>query len=147
MSALRSQSWRLVFLPLLLTASLLLPALHLHPVHEHDLDGHQHQNAIIHADFFSVAKQDHHRAQHENVAFEEGEDSTVSQIALSALLGRSPDCSLKNFTHSAGFFRADRNLVQTRPFLRSQIQKRNHWPPVQAIFLAPIAPRSPPSLT
>ena len=145
MSALRSNLCRLMFLPLLLTASLLLPTLHIHPIHEHDERGHQHQQTIIHADFLSVAARDYQFAQHENAVLGESEHGNVSQIALSALFGRSADSLLRNVDQSAGCIPVDPNLIQTRSVLRTGNRKRDHPPPVQDFFLAPNVPRSPPS--
>jgi hypothetical protein len=146
MSALRSNYWRLALLPLLLTASLLLPTLHLHPVHDHDHDGHSHQHAVIHADFLSVAAQDHRHAQEKDVALGDGSPWAFPQTGLSALLVRSVDSLLTGLEKSPDFFLVDLAIAPTQLALFAHILKRDHPPPVQQVFLAPSAPRSPPPL-
>ena len=52
MSPLRTKLCRLALSPLILTAALLLPILHVHSSHGHDEGGARHQHIIIHADLF-----------------------------------------------------------------------------------------------
>ena len=145
MLALRSNWSGFVLVPVLLLASLVLPTLHIHPVHEYDNRGHLYQHTIIHADFFSVAARDHHFAQHENAVLGESEHGNISQIALAALFVRSADSLLRSVDQSVAFFPVDSNLVHTRSVLRSGNRKRDRSPPVHEFFLSPNAPRSPPS--
>ena len=146
MSALRSNHWRLAFLPLLLTASLLFPTLHLHPVHDHDHDGHSHQHAIIHADFLSVSAQDHRYLQQRAAALGDVSPWVFSQSGLSALLTRSIDSLLAGLEKSPQFFLLDVVVAPTRLVIFAHILKQEHPPPVQQGFLASNAPRSPPRL-
>jgi hypothetical protein len=146
MSALRSNYWRLALLPVLLAASLLLPTLHLHPVHDHDHDGHSHQRAIIHADFLSVSAQVHRYLQQRAAALGDGSPWAFPQTGLSALLVRSVDSLLTGLEKSPGFFLVDVVAAHAGLVLFAHILKRDHPPPVQRVFLVPNAPRSPPPL-
>ena len=144
MSALRSNYWRLVLLPVLLTASLLLPALHMHQVHDHD--GHSHQHALIHADFLSVSTQVHRLAREEAAVLGADSPWTFTQSGLIALFARNVDSQLTSLEKSPDFFLIDVAITQTQLVQFVHILKRDHPPPVQRVFLAPNAPRSPPQL-
>lgn len=145
MSALRSNHWRLVLLPILLTVSLLLPTLHLHPVFDQDHDGHLHQRAVAHADFLSVLVQDHRDALQKTGAVGDGNPWNVSQTGISALLARV-DSLLSGLEKSPEFHLVDLALGHTRLVLFTHILKRDRPPPVQQVLLAPNGPRSPPRL-
>ena len=145
MSALRTNFWRLAFLPVLLTASLLLPTLHLHSVDEHDHRGQSHHHAVIHADFLSVSAHDHRHAQHEDFALGDNFRASFSQSGLSALFSRSSDSLLTGLEKSPDFFLVDVALAHIRLVLFTHILKREHPPPLQQLFLTPNAPRSPPT--
>lgn len=141
---LRSNYWRLVLLPVLLTASLLLPTLHMHQVHDHD--EHSDQHVIVHADFLSVSIQDHRHARQEAAVLGANSPWTFTQSGLIALFARSVDPELTSLEKSPDFFLIDGAKTQTQLVLFAHILKRDHSPPVQQVFLAPNAPRSPPQL-
>jgi hypothetical protein len=147
MSALRSNYLRLALLPVLLTVSLLLPNLHLHPVYDHDHSGHLNQRAVIHVDFLSGSAQDHRHAQQENAAVGDVGPWAVSQSGLLALLARSVDSLLTGLEKSPEFLLVDIAVGRhTQPALFAHILKREQRLPVQQVLLAPNAPRSPPLL-
>lgn len=147
MSALRSNFWRFALLPVLLTASLLLPTLHLHPVYEHDHDGPSHQHAVVHADFLAALAHDHRHAQQKDVALGDSVPAGFSQISLAAFLARGVESQIMDLEKTLRFLVFD--LVVTRPrlVLFARILRRDHPPPVQQIFLAQNAPRSPPQVS
>lgn len=145
MSALRSNYWRRALLPVLLTASLLLPALHLHPVYEHDHNGHSHQYAIIHADFLSVSAQDHRHAQQKDFALGDSSPWSASQSSLSVVFTRGVESLLTGPEKGPDFLLVDVGVANARLVRLAHIIKRGHPPPLLQLFLAPNAPRSPPS--
>lgn len=145
MSSFRSNFWRSVVLPVVLTVALLLPTLHLHPVFEYDHDGHARQQTVIHADFFSVSPYEHDRFD-EDVALSDSFPSDFSQSTLSALLTRSVDSLLTGLEKSPEFLLVDLAVGHTQLVPFTHILKRDHPSPVQQVLLAPSAPRSPPRL-
>ena len=146
MSTLRSNYWRLALLPILLTASLLLPTLHLHASHDHSHEGHSHQHAIIHADFLSVAVQDHRHLRHEAAGLGADSPWAFSQSGLLALLTRNVDSEMTGLEESPDYILIDVAIIQTQLVRFVHILKRDHSLSVQQVFLAPNAPRSPPQL-
>ena len=146
MSSLRSHSWQLALLPVLLTASFLLPSLHVHSVYEHDHGGHLHQHADIHADFLSGSDHDQRHSQHEDVALGDSAPRGISQSNLSALLARGVNSPLTGLERNPEFLPVDAAVARPRLGLFARILKREHPPPLQQLFLAPNGPRSPPTL-
>ena len=142
MSALRSNYWRLVLLPVLLTASLLLPTLHMHQVH----DGHSHEHAIIHADFLSISAQVHRHARQDAAVLGADNPWAFTQSGLIALFARNVGSQLTSLEKSPDFFLIDVAITHTQLVQFVHILKRVHPPPVQQVLLAPSAPRSPPRL-
>ena len=144
MLALRSNYWRLVLLPVLLTASLLLPTLHMHQVHDHDR--HSHEHAIIHADFLSVSAQVHRHARQDAAVLGADSPWAFTQSGLKALFARNVDYQLTSLEKSPDFFLVDVAVGRTQLVLFAHMLKRDHPPPVRQVLLAPSAPRSPPRL-
>jgi len=134
----------IVLLPVLLTASLLLPTLHLHLVHDHD--GHSHQHAIIHADFLSVSAQDHRHARQEAAVLGADSPWAFTQSGLIALFARNVESQLTSLEKTPDFFLIDVAITHPQLVQFVHILKRDHPPPMQQVFLAPNAPRSPPQL-
>jgi hypothetical protein len=145
MSGLRSNQWRVAVVPLLILAALLLPTLHLHPVHGHDHEKQSHQHTVIHADFFSVSVHDQHHSHTEDVALGDSIPATFSQSSLSALLTRNLDSLLTSLEKSPEFLLVDIAVAHGRQVLFTPVLKRDHPPPLRPVFVAPNSPRSPPS--
>lgn len=145
MSALRSKFWRLALLPGLLTASLLLPTLHLHPVYEHDHDGPSHQHAVVHADFLAALSHDHRHAQQKDVALGDSVPAGFSQVSLAAFLARGVESQIIDLENALRFLAFDVVIARPRLVLFAHILKREHPPPLHQLFLTPNAPRSPPT--
>jgi len=142
MFALRSNFWRLALLPVLLTASLLLPTLHLHPIYHHDHDGQSHQHAIVHSDFLAMSAHDH--SDHEEIAFGDSSPSVFSKSSLTALLVRNLHGSIRGPERTPAFLAFDLALFYSSPAIVSRVLKREHSPPKQQAFVVPNSPRSPP---
>jgi hypothetical protein len=146
MLALRSSFWRFVLLPIVLTAALLLPTLHLHPVYEHDHDEQSHQHAIVHADFLSALAHDHSHPEHEEIAFADSSPSVFSQSSLAALLVRSLDVPIPDLKKTPVFLAFDLAILRSWPAIFARGLKREHAPPRQQTFGTPNSPRSPPTV-
>lgn len=147
MSALRSNSWRLVLLPVLLSVALLLPTLHVHPAYEHDEEGHSNQHTIIHADFLSLSAGGQQQSHSEDTALNDIDPVDFSQSSLSALPAGGAGWLTVNLEKSASFLTSVRSATNFPLVFFARGSRYEHPPPLQQIFLAPIAPRSPPALT
>jgi hypothetical protein len=146
MSALRSNFWRLAFLPVLLVASLLLPTLHLHPVYAHDHDEQSHQHAIVHADFLSALAHDHSHPDHGEIVFGDSSPRAFLQSSLAALLVRGFDVPPPALEKTPVFLALDPALLRSWRAIFAQGLKREHAPPTQQAFVIPNSPRSPPTV-
>jgi hypothetical protein len=144
MSALRSNNWRLVLLPVLLTVSLLLPTLHMHQVNDHD--GHSDQHVIVHADFLSFSTQVHRHARQEAAVLDADSPWAFAQSGLIALFARNVDPQLASLEKSPYFFLIDVAITHPQLVQFGHVLKRDHPPPVRQVFLAPKTSRSPPQL-
>ena len=144
MLSLRSDSWQLALLPVLLTVSLLLPTLHLHPVYEQDHGGHSHQQVVIHADFLSGSDHDQRHSQHEGVALGDNAPRGILQSSLSALFAPIVASPLTGLERNLGFLPVDAAVARPRLVLFARTLKREHPPPLQVLFPLTNAPRSPP---
>lgn len=145
MLALRSSFWRFVLLPIVLTAALLLPTLHLHPVYEHDHDEQSHQHALVHADFLSALAHDQSHPDHEEIAFADSSPSAFSQSSLAALLVRGLDVPPPDLKKTPVLLAFDLALLHSWAAIFARGLKREHAPPRQQAFVVPNSPRSPPS--
>ena len=143
MSALRSKSWHLALLPILLWAALLFPTLHLHSADEHDGDRHVRQHVIIHADFLSTSAQQHGHLDHDDVAAVARNVLDFSQSNLSALTAHVESQSVK-LTEASRFFAValDESCLRRVPF--AFVFEQAHQPPPLDVYRTPSAPRSPP---
>lgn len=144
MSALRSKSWRLVLVPLMLTAALLLPILHLHSAHGHDEDGEPHQHTIIHADFLSRSAQEFGHLDHEDLAFSDHHFANFSQSNLAALTAHVDESQSVKLTEAPRFFAValEESLLRRVPL--AFVFEQEHQPPPLDVHCTPSAPRSPP---
>ena len=144
MSALRSKSWRLTLLPIILLAALLLPTLHLHSAYGHDEDGHRHQHAIIHADLFSMPAQEHRHLDSEDVVLSDRHFADFSQSSLSALTAHGDESRTVKLTLAPRYLAValEGTFLHLAPFAR--VSKQEHPPPSLEVYRTPKAPRSPP---
>jgi len=144
MSALRSNFWRLVLLPVLLVAALLLPTLHVHPVYAHDHGDQSHQHALVHADFLAALAHDHSHPDHGEIAFGDSSDRAFLQSSLAALLVRGLDVPTPDLEKTPVFLAFDLALLRSLPGIFARALEREHAPPKQQAFVTPNSPRSPP---
>ena len=144
MSALRTKSWRLMLLPIMLLAAILLPTLHLHSAYGHDENEHLHQHAIIHADFFSTSAQEHGHLDSENVVAGGGHFADLSQSNLSTLTAHIDESRTLKLTLAPRFLAVnlEDSFLRLGPFAR--VSKQEHPPPSLEVYRTPKAPRSPP---
>jgi len=145
MSALRSKSWRLVLLPVLLSAALLLPTLHVHPSYEHDEEGHSRQHAVIHADFLSPSAYGQRQSHPEDIALNDIDPVDSSQSSLLALPAGGAEWLTVDLEKSPSFLTAVLSATQSPLVHFAGGSRYEHSPPLPQVFLAPNAPRSPPT--
>lgn len=146
MYALRSKSWRLALLPIMLLAALLLPTLHLHSAYEHDGDGHVQQHAIIHADFLSTPAQEHGHWDREDVVVSRSHFADFSQSNFSALTARADESRTVKPTQAPRFLALDIEKTYPRLAQFARAFKQEHPPPPFEAYHTPSSPRSPPVL-
>ena len=146
MYALRSKTWRLALLPIMLLAALLLPTLHLHAAYEHDGDGHVQQHAIIHAAFLSTPAQEHGHWDREDVVVSRSHFADFSQSNFSALTARADESRIVKLTLAPRYLALDLEDAFLRLVLFARVFKQEHPPPPLEVHRAPNAPRSPPVL-
>lgn len=141
-----SSRWRIIVLPLLIWAAVLLPTLHLHPQQGHDHEGQTHQHAIVHADFWAGAASAHdHGSQHENAAHGDSEAS-FAQIDIAALAALTVGAALPKPEKSPPFLFVVPTVAAPAHAPVSSFSKREHPPPAIEILFGLTSPRSPPSL-
>lgn len=144
MPSLRSNSLRLVLLPVLLAVSLVLPTLHLHHTDRKSHGPEPHQHAVIHADFFSISAHDQRHMQHEDVELG-GAPAGFSQSNLVALPARGLESLVKVLETVLAFLTFDLVGVRAQAVKYGRFLKREHPPPRHPVFLTPNSPRSPPT--
>ena len=145
MSPLRTKLCRLALSPLILTAALLLPILHVHSSHGHDEGGARHQHIIIHADLFPESARDYDPLDRASFAVSGHHFGHFSQGSFSALTGRIGKLPTGKGSQAPRFFAValDGNLLRQAAddyaFLALE-----HSPPSLEVHHTPKAPRSPP---
>lgn len=144
MSALRSKSWRLALLPIMLLAALLLPTLHLHSAYGHDDDGHLHQHVILHTDFLSTSAQEYGDLDGEGVAVSGRHFADFSQSNLSALTAHGDQSRSVKLTLAPRFLAVALDDAFLRLTLFARVFKQERPPPSLKVSRTPNAPRSPP---
>jgi len=131
---------------LLLPTLLLLPALHLHPAHEHThgmLETHKHA-PVMHADFFPFSARDHDEHQDGHNAPDDTSSQPPPQIKFSTLLPRSLVLSPPVLSKIPISLPVALQIVVLSFLLRMRLLTRDHAPPVQDFVFSPAPPRSPP---
>lgn len=147
MAALQSTGWRVLILPLLIWAAVLLPTLHLHLQHGHDHGGPSHQHALVHADFWAGAAHAHaHTAQHDEDMPHDNSAASFAQSELAARAARSFGATLPKLEKSPLFLLVLPAIAQAPRAPAISSIKQEHPPPGEEALSVPTAPRSPPSL-